>query len=401
MIMSTQMSMPANQTPQVPFVDLAAQYSTIADEINETTSRIIQKADFILGREVRLFEEEFAAFSEARYAVGVDSGTSALELALRAYDIGPGDEVITAANSFIASALAISHAGATPVLVDVDPFTHTIDVTGIERAITSRTKAILPVHLYGHPAHMDPIRQLAEQHGLIVIEDACQAHGARYKGRRAGSLGHAAAFSFYPGKNLGAYGDGGMVVTNDADIRKRLEMLRNYGQEEKYHHLTQGFNRRLDTLQAAVLRVKLKYLEKWNAARRWQAELYHRLLAGTALVLPSEAVGAQSVWHLYVIRTEHRDKLKEYLASRGIAAGIHYPVPIHLQPAYKNLGYKRGDFPVTEQYAQRVLSLPMYAELTPELIDCVAKSILTFLSANQNGHGLYEQLVRHATPSSL
>ena len=331
----------------------------------------------------------------------MDSGTSALELALRAYDIGPGDEVITAANSFIASALAISHAGATPVLVDVDPFTHTIDVTGIERAITSRTKAILPVHLYGHPAHMDPIRQLAEQHGLIVIEDACQAHGARYKGRRAGSLGHAAAFSFYPGKNLGAYGDGGMVVTNDADIRKRLEMLRNYGQEEKYHHLTQGFNRRLDTLQAAVLRVKLKYLEKWNAARRWQAELYHRLLAGTALVLPSEAVGAQSVWHLYVIRTEHRDKLKEYLASRGIAAGIHYPVPIHLQPAYKNLGYKRGSFPVTEQYAQRILSLPMYAELTPELIEYVSKTILTFLSANQDSHAFYEQLVRHATPSSL
>ena len=392
--------MPANQTPQVPFVDLAAQYSTIADEINETTSRIIQKADFILGREVRLFEEEFAAFSEARYAVGVDSGTSALELALRAYDIGPGDEVITAANSFIASALAISHAGATPVLVDVDPFTHTIDVTGIERAITSRTKAIIPVHLYGHPAHMDPIRKIAEQHGLIVIEDACQAHGARYKGRRAGSLGHAAAFSFYPGKNLGAYGDGGMVVTNDADIRKRLEMLRNYGQEEKYHHLTQGFNRRLDTLQAAVLRVKLKYLEKWNAARRWQAELYHRLLAGTALVLPSEAVGAQSVWHLYVIRTEHRDRLKEYLASRGIAAGIHYPVPIHLQPAYKNLGYKRGSFPVTEQYAQRILSLPMYAELTPELIEYVSKSILTFLSANQDQDSdtFYEQLVKHATP---
>src|SRR2546430_12236478 len=279
--MSTQMSMQAKQPPKIPFVDLAARYRTIAAEISETTSRVIQEADFILGREVRLFEEEFAAFCEARYAVGVDSGTSALELALRAYDIGSGDEVITAANSFIASALAISHAGATPVLVDVDPFTHTIDVTGIERAITSRTKAIIPVHLYGHPAHMDPIRQIAEQHGLIVIEDACQAHGARYKGRRAGSLGQAAAFSFYPGKNLGAYGDGGMVVTNDADIRKRLEMLRNYGQEEKYHHLTQGFNRRLDTLQAAVLRVNLKYLEKCNAARRWQAELYHRLLAVT------------------------------------------------------------------------------------------------------------------------
>src|SRR6266550_2116735 len=219
--MSTQMSMQTKQPPQIPFVDLTAQYRTIAEEINEATSRVIQEADFILGREVRLFQEEFAAFCEARYAVGLDSGTSALELALRAYDIGPGDEVITAANSFIASALAISHAGATPVLVDVDP-----------------------------------IRQLAEKRGLIVIEDACQAHGARYKGRRTGSLGHAAAFSFYPGKNLGAYGDGGMVVTNDADIAKRLEMLRNYGQKEKYHHLSQGFNRRLDTLQAAVLRVK-------------------------------------------------------------------------------------------------------------------------------------------------
>src|SRR6266576_519866 len=398
--MSIQMSMHSKQ-PQVPFLDLGAQYRTIEGEIGEATSRVIQQSDFILGREVGVFEEEFAAYCEAKYAVGVDSGTSALELALRAYDIGPGDEVITAANTFIASALAISHAGAKPVLVDVDPYTYTIDVAGIAKAITARTKAILPVHLYGHPAHMDPILQLAEKRGLIVIEDACQAHGARYKGRRAGSLGHAAAFSFYPGKNLGAYGDGGMVVTNDADIAKRLEMLRNYGQKEKYHHLSQGFNRRLDTLQAAVLRVKLKYLEKWNAARRWQAELYHRLLAGTELVLPSEAAGAQSVWHLYVIRTEHRDALKEHLLSRGIAAGIHYPVPIHLQPAYQNLGYKRGDFPVTEQYAQRILSLPMYAELTRELIDCVAKSILTFLSANQNGHGLYEQLVGQATPSPL
>src|SRR6266849_8379034 len=382
---------------KVPFVDLAAQYSALASEIDEAISRVLREPNFILGREVELFEKEFAAFCGAEYAVGVDCGMSALELALRAYRIGCGDEVLTPANSFIASALAISHTGATPVLVDVDRLTYTIDVSGIQAAITPRTKAIMPVHLYGHPCDMDPIRQIAEQYGLIVIEDACQAHGARYKGKRAGSLGHAAAFSFYPSKNLGAYGDGGIVVTNDADIAKRLEMLRNYGQKEKYQHLTQGFNRRLDTLQAAVLRVKLKYLEKWNAARRWQAELYHRLLAGTELVLPSEAVGAQSVWHLYVIRTEHRDTLREHLASRGIAAGIHYPVPIHLQPAYKNLGYKRGDFPVTEQYAQRILSLPMYAELTPELIEYVAKSILSFLSANQNGHGFYEQLVRHAT----
>ncbi len=395
--MSTQMSMQAKQ--QVPFVDLGAQYRTIAAEINEATSRVIQEGDFILGREVRLFEEEFAAFCEVQYAVGVDSGTSALELALRAYDIGPGDEVITAANSFIASALAISHAGATPVLVDVDPFTHTIDVTGIERAITSRTKAILPVHLYGHPAHMDPIRQLAEQRGLIVIEDACQAHGTRYKGRRAGSLGHAAAFSFYPGKNLGAYGDGGMVVTNDREIAKRLEMLRNYGQQEKYHHQSRGFNRRLDTLHAAVLRVKLKYLEKWNAARRWNANLYHKFLEGSGVMTPVEAGGAESAWHLYVIRTAERDVVRDHLVSRGISASIHYPIPIHLQPAYRDLGYQRGDFPVTEAHAQQILSLPMYAELTTELVEYVAKSIVTFLSANRNSQGSYEQLVRHATPS--
>src|SRR6266478_2595435 len=382
--MSTQMSMQTKQPPQIPFVDLTAQYRTIAAEINETTSRVIQEADFILGREVGLFEEEFAAFCEARYAVGVDSGTSALELALRAYDIGPGDQVITAANSFIASALAISHAGATPVLVDVDPFTHTIDVTGIERAITSRTKAILPVHLYGHPAHMDPIRQLAEKRGLIVIEDACQAHGARYKGRRAGSLGHAAAFSFYPGKNLGAYGDGGMVVTNDLGVARRLEMLRNYGQKEKYQHLFRGYNRRLDTLQAAVLRVKLKYLEEWNVARRRNAALYQKLLDGCNVVLPCEVAGAESVWHLYVIRTQQRDALKEHLITRGINASIHYPIPIHLQPAYRDLGHKRGDFPVTELYARQVLSLPMYAEITRDQIEYVARAVGDFMSARQD-----------------
>lgn len=381
--MSTQMVMHSKQ-PQVPFVDLAAQYRTIAEEISETTSRVIQEADFILGREVSLFEEEFAAFCEAKYAVGVDSGTSALELALRAYDIGPGDEVITAANSFIASALAISHAGATPVLVDVDPYTHTMDVMAIESSITPRTKAVLPVHLYGHPAHMDPIRQLADKHGLVIIEDACQAHGARYKGKRTGSLGHAAAFSFYPGKNLGAYGDGGIVVTNDRGIAKRLEMLRNYGQKEKYQHLFRGYNRRLDTLQAAVLRVKLKYLEKWNAARRWNAVLYHKSLEGRGVVLPGEAGGAESVWHLYVIRSERRDMLREHLISRGISAGIHYPIPIHLQPAYRDLGYKRGDFPVTESCAQQVLSLPMYAEITQSQIEYVANTIGSFLSAGQD-----------------
>jgi dTDP-4-amino-4,6-dideoxygalactose transaminase len=383
-IMSTQMLMQSKQ-PQVPFVDLGAQYRTIAAEISEATTRVFQNADFILGREVNLFEEEFAAFCEARYAVGVDSGTSALELALRAYDIGPGDEVITAANSFIASALAISHAGATPVLVDVDPYTYTMDVASIESAITPRTKAVIPVHLYGHPAHMDPIRQLADKRGLVIIEDACQAHGTRYKGKRTGSLGHAAAFSFYPGKNLGAYGDGGIVVTNDRGIAKRLEMLRNYGQKEKYQHLFRGFNRRLDTLQAAVLRVKLKYLEKWNAARRWNAVLYHKYLEGSGVVLPVEAGGAESVWHLYVIRTEQRDLLREHLISRGISASIHYPIPIHLQPAYRDLGYKRGQFPVTESCAQQLLSLPMYAELTQEQIQYIAKTTCDFMSTRRDG----------------
>jgi dTDP-4-amino-4,6-dideoxygalactose transaminase len=383
--------------PNVPFVDLGAQNRAISTEINDAISKIIQESDFILGREVRLFEEEFAAFCDARYAVGVDSGTSALELALRAFDIGPGDEVITAANSFIASALGISHAGAKPVLVDVDPYTYTMDVKAVERAITRRTKAVIPVHLYGHPAHMDPIRELASKRGLVVVEDACQAHGARYKGKRVGSLGHAAAFSFYPGKNLGAYGDGGMIVTNDRKIANRLEMLRNYGQKEKYKHLFRGYNRRLDTLQAAILRVKLKYLEKWNAARRWNAKLYQRHLEGSEVVLPGEARGAESVWHLYVVRAEHRDQLKEFLAKKGINVGIHYPIPIHLQPAYHDLGYQPGDFPVTEEYAQRILSLPMFAELTQDQIERIAKTVREFRSASSSDQPPSKLVVKHAS----
>jgi len=359
---------------QVPFVDLAAQYRAIEGEISEAVSKVLREGDFILGREVSLFEEEFAAFCEAKWAVGVDSGTSALELALRAYEIGPGDEVITAANTFIASALAISHAGATPVLVDVDADTYTIDVAAIEKAITPRTKAIIPIHLYGHPADMDPILQLAQRHGLVVIEDACQAHGARYKGKRTGSLGHAAAFSFYPGKNLGAYGDGGAVVTSDAAVAKRLGMLRNYGQKEKYQHMFRGFNRRLDTLQAAVLRTKLKHLDEWNEARRQHAKSYSRLLAQSGLVVPRASALCESVWHLYVIRINQRDALKEHLATRGISVGIHYPIPIHLQPAYRDLGHQPGDFPVTEEYSRQILSLPMYAELTPDILRRVTET---------------------------
>ena len=396
--MSTQTLMHPKH-PNVPFVDLGVQYRAISAEIDDAISKVIQDADFILGREVRLFEEEFAEFCDSSYAVGVDSGTSALELALRAFDIGPGDEVITAANSFIASALGISHAGAKPVLVDVDPFTYTLDVKALERAITRRTKAIIPVHLYGHPAHMGPIRQLADRHGLVVIEDACQAHGASYKGKRVGSLGHAAAFSFYPGKNLGAYGDGGMVVTKDRKIADRLEMLRNYGQKEKYKHLFRGYNRRLDTMQAAILRVKLKYLEKWNAARRWNAKLYQKHLEGSGVVVPGEAGGAESVWHLYVIRTERRDALKEHLVSKGINASIHYPIPIHLQPAYQDLGYKRGDFPVTEAYADRILSLPMYPELSDRQVEFISQTVCEFQSAPRPDKVSPESSTRRISPS--
>jgi dTDP-4-amino-4,6-dideoxygalactose transaminase len=372
-----------NMHPQpVPFVDLAAQYRTIAEEVQQATSKVLSGADFILGAELRLFEEEFAAFCEARYAVGVDSGLSALELALRAYDIGDGDQVITAANTFIATALAISNTGATPVLVDIDPVTFNLDVERLEGAINSQTKAIIPVHLYGQPADMDPILEIARRHGLWVIEDACQAHGARYKGKRIGCLGHVAAFSFYPAKNLGAYGDGGIVVTSDEAVARRLQTLRNYGQQEKYHHVVRGHNHRLDTLQAAVLRIKLKYLDEWNTTRRLHARLYEQLLGGNGTATPANADYAESVWHLYVVRVADRQGLSAYLAGQGIATGIHYPIPIHLQPAYRDLGYQSGDFPVTERYAQEILSLPMFAELTQDSVKRVATAVREFNEAH-------------------
>jgi dTDP-4-amino-4,6-dideoxygalactose transaminase len=368
---------------QVSFVDLVAQYATIETEVNEAIARVLHKTDFILGEDVRHFEEEFAAYCQAQYAVGLDSGTSALELALRAFNIGTGDEVITAANTFIATALAISYTGATVVLVDIDPGTYTLDPGKLEAAITERTKAIIPVHLYGQPADMEPILEVARRHNLVVIEDACQAHGAMYKHRRTGSLGDAAAFSFYPGKNLGAYGDGGAVVTDNEEVYRAVMMLRNYGQTQKYHHAIQGFNRRLDTLQAAILCVKLKYLDTWNAARNRHAQMYTKLLANSSVVTPVTAHYAAHVWHLYVIRTQTRDSLRTYLAEQGITAIMHYPIPIHLQPAYRNLGYKPGDFPITEHYAHEILSLPMFAELSPEAIEYVVTNIETFLSQNR------------------
>ena len=364
----------------IPFVDLRAQYTSLTPEVQQAISAVLERGDFVLGEAVALFEAEFAAYCEAGYAVGVDSGTSALELALRAIGIGPGDEVITVANTFIATAFAVSYTGARPVFVDVDPHTYNMDVSRIEEAVTARTKAIIPVHLYGQPADMDPILEIARQHNLAVIEDACQAHGARYKGKRVGSLGRAAAFSFYPSKNLGAYGDGGMFVTNDQGIADRVRMLRNHGQRAKYQHLLQGYNRRLDSIQAAVLRVKLKHLDGWNASRRRCAQMYNELLGRDLVVTPVEADYAEAVYHLYVIRTQERDGLQTHLHSKGIDTGIHYPIPIHKQPAYQDLAYDKQRLPITEACAREALSLPMYPELSNESIAYVARAIEDFAS---------------------
>jgi dTDP-4-amino-4,6-dideoxygalactose transaminase len=363
---------------RVPFVDLAAQHAAIHAEAARAAARVLRDADFILGRDVERFEEAFARYCGCEHGIGVDSGTSALQLALEAYRIGPGDEVIAPANTFIATALAISGTGATPVLIDIDPGTYTLDVAQIEKAITGRTRAIMPVHLYGQPAVMDPILDIARRHQLVVIEDACQAHGAKYKGRPVGSLGHAAAFSFYPSKNLGACGDGGMVVTNDPEIATSLRMLRNYGQDRKYHHVMRGYNHRLDTIQAALLRIKLNHCDEWNNARRRRAELYHRLLSDIVLT-PVPAGYSEAVWHLYVIETDERDALQKHLTEQGVGTAIHYPIPIHLQPAYQDLGYRAGDFPVTERAADRILSLPMYPELPVDAIEQVAADVRTFV----------------------
>lgn len=368
---------------KVPFVDLKAQYEAVGSETRTAMERVLERTDFILGEDVARFEEEFARYNGVKYAIGLDSGTSALELILRAYGVGPGDEVITVSNTFMASVLAVSSVGATPVLVDSDPDTYSIDVSQIESAITGRTKVILPVHLYGQPVDMNTIIEIAERHGLVVIEDACQAHGACYQGKRAGSIGHAAAFSFYPAKNLGAYGDGGMVVTNDEQVADKICMLRNYGQREKYHHLLEGYNRRLDTMQAAVLRAKLPYLDEWNAQRRQHASRYNELLSESGVVTPRETPGTEAVWHLYVIRSNEREALRNHLTQKGISVGIHYPVPIHLQPAYAHLGYSEGGFPVTEEQAGQILSLPMYPELPAAAIEYVAETIIDFVAQSQ------------------
>jgi dTDP-4-amino-4,6-dideoxygalactose transaminase len=365
----------------VPFVDLTQQYRSLAAEILPAIESVMGGARFILGEEVAQFEEEFARYCEARYAVGVANGTEALHLALAALEIGPGDEVITAANSFVATAYAISYTGATPVFVDIDPADYNIDPTLIEQAITPRTKAILPVHLYGHPARMGMILEIARRYGLYVVEDACQAHGARYDERRVGGLGDIGCFSFYPGKNLGAYGDGGAVVTSDRQLAERVRELRNYGQRQKNVHARLGYNSRLDTLQAAILRVKLRYLDAWNEARRRIAARYDELLADADIVRPAASPECEHVFHLYVVQSEYRDALIEHLQARHIQTGIHYPRPLHQAAPFLRGVTVPVDVPVASAAATRIVSLPMFPEMSDEQIRYVADAVKTFTTS--------------------
>ena len=365
----------------VPFVDLRAQHASINVDVETACLAVLKRGDFILGDEVAEFEREFAEYCGVEHCVGVDSGLSALEMTLRACDIGPGDEVITAANTFIATALAITASGATPILVDHDLDTYCIDPLQIESAITSRTRAIVPVHLYGHLAEMQAISAIAKRHGLFVIEDAAQAHGARLGGRRAGAFGDAAAFSFYPAKNLGAAGDGGAVVTSRPEIAERVRLLGNYGQRTKNEHAILGENHRLDTLQAAILRVKLRHLEEWNARRRDHAGRYDHLLAHVDVERPTASVEVDHVWHLYVIRVQDRERVRERLARRGISTGLHYPVPLYRQGAYRG-SFESPHFPNTERCAPELLSLPMFAELEEQQLERVVSELAAVLSAS-------------------
>ena len=363
----------------IPFLDLKMQTATYAEEIHDAMDRVVSDCNFVLGRQVDDFERAFASYCECEHAIGVASGFDALKLILRAMDIGLGDEVITTSHTFIATALAISSVGATPVLVEVDPVTYTMDTACVEAAVTERTKALMPVHLYGQTAQMDPIVEIAQVCGLKVLEDACQAHGARYNGRRAGSLGDAAAFSFYPGKNLGAFGDGGAVTTNDSALADRIRTLRNYGSSKKYVHDELGENSRLDTLQAAVLGVKLKTLDAGNELRWIAAQKYtDRLTDVGDIICPAVREGSESVFHLYVIQTARRDELQAYLTEKGIGCLIHYPVPVHLQKAYAGHGWSQGDYPLTERLASSILSLPVFPGITEEQIDHVCQSINQF-----------------------
>jgi len=367
----------------IPFLDLKAQYASLKPEIDAAIQGVLNTCQFTLGSEVAAFEQEFSAYCGTSHGIGVNNGTSALHLALLAAGIGPGDEVISVAFTFVASVAAIHYTGAKPVLIDIDADTYTIDVKAIEAAITPRTKAILPVHLYGQPADMDPILRVAKKHGLVVIEDAAQAHGAEYKGRRAGGIGDLGCFSFYPGKNLGAYGEGGMVVTANPDFARRVRMLRDWGGEKKYEHVLKGYNMRLEGLQAAVLRVKLRHLEAWTEARRAAAGRYETLLAGSGVPTPAVLPYVRHVYHIYATRTANRDKWQAALQQRGIATGIHYPTPVHLLPAYADLGYKKGAFPNSEKAANEVLSLPMYPELTAAMQKEVVAALIALQQPDQ------------------
>ena len=367
---------------KVPLADLRAQYDSIADEVTAAIRNVLERTDFILGNDVTAFEAEYAGYCETAHAVGIDSGLSALELGMRALGIGPGDEVLTPANSFIASSSAISFTGATPVWYDVDPATYNIDLASAAAMITPRTKALMVVHLYGQTPDMDAVQRFADEHGLPIVEDACQAHGARWNGKRAGGFGAFAAFSFYPGKNLGAYGDAGALTTDDAALAERVRMMRNYGQSQKYHHVTLAWNRRIDTMQAAILRVKLRRLDAWNERRREIAARYDATLAGTGLLLPTTLPGAEHVYPQYVVQVpEGRKRFQDFLAERGVGSGLHYPIPIHLQECYADRGVGRGAYPVTEAAADRIVSLPMAAELTDAQIDHAIEAIRDYAAS--------------------
>jgi dTDP-4-amino-4,6-dideoxygalactose transaminase len=366
---------------QIPLIDLRAQHRSLSPHVDAAVARVLESGQFVLGPEVRAFEAEFAAYCGTRHCAGVSSGTSALHLALLACGVGPGDEVVTVPFTFVASVAAIVQAGATPILVDVEPETLTMDPVRLEAAITPRTRAILPVHLHGQTADMDAVQRIADAHRLPVVEDAAQAHGAEHRGRRAGAMGRIGCFSFYPGKNLGAAGEAGAVTTDDDDLAARVRLLRDWGADRKYHHVVEGFNERLDELQAAILRVKLRELERWTEARRRHADRYRELLAGIPVATPVEAPGRRHVYHVFAIRHPERDAIAAHLAAGGIATGIHYPTPVHLQPAYARLGHRPGDFPVAERAAREVLSLPMYPELEDEQLSAVAAAVTTALRA--------------------
>jgi dTDP-4-amino-4,6-dideoxygalactose transaminase len=360
---------------KVPYFDLKTQYADLREHIREALDRVCQNASFILGEEVEKFEDSFAELCGVKHCVGLNSGTSALHLALITAGIGAGDEVVTTSNTFIATAEAICYTGAKPVFADIDPTTANIDPQEIERAITKQTRAIIPVHLYGRPAEMDKISEIGARHRLLVIEDACQAHGAKYNGKPVGGLGHAAAFSFYPPKNLGAYGEGGALTTNDDEVAKLARSLRTHGESSRYLHKYIGYNYRMDGFQAAVLNVKIKHLDEWTKKRQAHAEIYRQVLTGSDVKLPEDSPDNECVYHLFVVYVENRDHVRAELEKRGVETAVHYPVPIHLQEAFAHLGYKKGSLPNTERACERVISMPIFPELTEEQVQYAASSL--------------------------